>query len=71
MAYISGLHHYFDMLIKVETLYQDKRFMERNVILFRLSLQATSNISNIVQFADRPKRDGTRLKKIGTKDVTD
>lgn len=45
--------------------------MKRNTILIRLSSKTVSNFDNIAYFADSLKRNSTRLKEIGTKDVPD
>lgn len=59
------------MWTKLETLYRDTGFMGRDAILIRLSSRTASDFSNVSQFADSLKRDCTRLKEIGTKNVPD
>ena len=71
MSHVSGIDLYFNMWAKFETLYQDTGFMECNAILIQLSSQTVSNFNNVAQFTDSLKRDYTRLKEIGTKDVPD
>ena len=71
MSYMSGMDPCSDMWTKFEVLYWDIGFIERNAIFIQLFTQTASDFSNIAQFADSLKRDCTRLKKIGTKDVSD
>ena len=59
------------MWTKFEALYRNTGFMERNAIFIRLSTQTALDFSNVAQFADSLKRNCTRLKEIGTKDVLD
>lgn len=71
MSHVGGMDLCSDMWAKFETLYRDTEFMERDAILIRLSSRTASDFSNVAEFADSLKRDCTRLKEIGTKDVPD
>ena len=71
MSHVSGMNLCSDMWTKFEALYWDTGFMERNAIFIQLSTQTASDFSNIAQFANSLKRDCTRLKEIGTKDIPD
>lgn len=71
MSHVSDMDFCFDMWTKFELFYYDTSFMERNVIFIQLLSQTALDFSNDAQFADSPKRNSTRLKKIGTKDVPD
>lgn len=71
MSHVSGMDLCSDMWSRFETLYRDTGFVERDAIFIRLSSQTASDFSTVAQFADSLKRDCTRLKEIGTKDVPD
>ena len=71
MSHVSGMDLCSEMWTKFEALYWDTGFMERDAIFIQLSTQIVSDFGNISQFADSLKRDCTRLKEIGTKDVPD
>lgn len=71
MSHVSSLDLCSDMWTKFEPLYRDTGFMERDTILIRLSSKMASDFEDVAHFAYSLKRDSTRLKEIGTKDVPD
>lgn len=71
MSHVSSLDLCSDMWTKFELLYRDTGFMERDTILIRLSSKTASDFEDVAHFANSLKRDSTRLKEIGTKDVPD
>lgn len=69
MSHVSGMALCSDIWAKFESLYRDTGFMERDAIFIRLSSQTASDFHNVAQFASSLKRECTRLKEIGTKDI--
>ncbi len=67
----SNLKLCSDMWAKFELLYRDTGFMERDTIFIRLSSKTASDFDDMAHFARILKRNSTRLKEIGTKDVPD
>ena len=53
------------------SLYWDTGFIERDAIFICLSTQTSLDFANVTVFADNIKRNLTRLKEIGTKNVPD
>lgn len=71
LSHVSGMALCSDMWAKFESLYRDTGLDERDAIFIRLSTLTASDFANVAQFAGSLKRDHTRLKEIGTKDVPD
>ena len=71
MSHVGDMGLASDMWKKFETLYRDTGFIERDAIFIRLSTQTLSDFANVAESADNIKRNSTRLKEIGTKDVPD
>lgn len=71
MPHVSNLDLCSNIWAKIELLYRDTGFMERDTILIRLSSKTASDFENVAHFADSLKLDSIRLKEIGTKDVPD
>lgn len=69
MSHVGDMGLASEMWKRVESLYRDTGFIERDSIFTRLSTETLSDFDDFAQFADNMKRNSIRLREIRTKDV--
>lgn len=71
MSHVGDMGLASNMWKRIESLYRDTRFIERDSIFIRLPTETLSDFDDVAQFADDIKRNSIRLHEIDTKDVPD
>ena len=69
MSHVGDMGLASNMWKRIESLYRDTGFIERDSIFIRLPTETLSDFDDVAQFADDIKRNSIRLNEIDTKDV--